>query len=147
MLDGLQYWDENSNTYLCLAANQEQFIQTACRELFHIIDSRVLTFCKAYDDWNKLNPKGFSYGSSAASYQWLDGPERAFPDAASMTYPKEDRARIMAYSMMRGNESVFESDTMQKKLRQLCLGIREAFGLKKSTDTFLWEQYLKEPIA
>ena len=119
----------------------------------HIIDSRVLTVCKAYDDWSTLNPSGFQYGYSHISNLSLDdrgwtvGTNRAFIDLYSMTYPKEDRARIMAYSMMRGNESVFESDTMQKKLRQLCLGIREAFGLKKSTDTFLWEQYLKEPIA
>ena len=48
--------------------------------------------------------------------------------------------------MAEGNAHCFESETMQKKLLQLCRGIREAFGLKKSTEIFLWEQYLHEPI-
>ena len=63
-----------------------------------------------------------------------------------MSFPKEDRARIMEYAMMPDNAACFESEIMQKKLRQLCLGIREAFGLKKSTEVFIWEQYLNEPL-
>ena len=64
-----------------------------------------------------------------------------------MSFPKEDRARIMEYAMMAGNESCFETDAMQQKLRQLCIGIREAFGLEESAETFRWEQYLNEPLA
>jgi hypothetical protein len=52
----------------------------------------------------------------------------------------------MEYAMRAGNESFFESEIMQKKLRQLCLGIRKAFGLEKSNESFFWEQYLKEPL-
>ena len=63
-----------------------------------------------------------------------------------MSYPKEDRARMMEYAMTPGNESCFETETMQKKLRQLCIGIREAMELEDAADAFLWEQYLKEPI-
>lgn len=149
---GLQYWDDNKNAYLSLAAAQDQLLQNACHELFHIIDSRVMTVSKAYDDWNTLNPKGFSYdydyiaNLSREDYQWTEGEDRAFIDIYSMSYPKEDRARIMEYAMMLGNEDCFESETMQRKLRQLCLGIRDAFGLKKSTEAFLWEQYLNEPL-
>lgn len=149
---GLQYWDQNRNAYLCLSVKQDRFVQNACHEMSHIIDSRVLTFCKAYDDWNKLNPAGFTYDLSYVKSlpreesQWIEGDRRAFIDSYSMSYPKEDRARIMEYAMMDQNESLFESETMQKKLRQLSLGIREAFGLKKSTETFRWEQYLKEPL-
>ena len=64
-----------------------------------------------------------------------------------MSFPKEDRARILEYAMTEGNEHYFQSKTMQSKLRQLCIGIREGFGLKKSPDTFLWEQYLQESLA
>ena len=102
--------------------------------------------------WNTLNPKVFSYdydyiaNLSREDYQWTEGEDRAFIDIYSMSYPKEDRARIMEYAMMLGNEDCFESETMQRKLRQLCLGIRDAFGLKKSTEAFLWEQYLEEPL-
>lgn len=149
---GLQYWDSNTNAYLSLSASRNLLIQNACHEMFHIIDSRVLTLCKAYDDWDELNPKGFEYDHdyianlSREEPQWLDGPERAFIDRYSMSYPREDRARIMEYAMTDGNEHCFESETMQKKLRQLCIGIREAFGLKHYTQPLLWEQYLKEPI-
>jgi len=149
---GLQYWDQNRNTYLCLSVKLGRLSQNACHEMSHIIDSRVLTLCKAYDDWNKLNPAGFqySYGYTANqgqdAIQWTQGATRAFIDTYSMTYPKEDRARIMEYAMMDGNEAYFESEAMQKKLRQLCLGIREAFDLKKSVEVFRWEQYLNKPL-
>ena len=149
---GLQYWDDNTNAYLCLSVGQEQLIQNACHEMFHIIESRVMTTSKLYDDWNSLNPKGFHYDNNyvanldRSDSQWLEGKDRAFIDTYSMSYPKEDRARIMEYAMMPGNESYFESETMQKKLRQLCLGIRKAFKLEKSAESFLWEQYLKEPL-
>lgn len=149
---GLQYWDHNTNAYLCLAVQPEQLSRNACHEMSHIIDSRVLTVCKAYDDWDKLNPEGFQYNYGDPSAQstddrrWTVGADRAFLDLYSMTYPKEDRARIMEYAVMDGYEAAFESETMQKKLRTLCLGIRQAFDLKTSTEVFRWEQYLKEPL-
>ena len=64
-----------------------------------------------------------------------------------MTYPKEDRAEIFAYAMEVGNEDYFVSDVMQSKLKQICKGIREAFGWKKDERIFLWEQYLNVPLA
>ena len=149
---GLQYWDDHANAYLSLSVSQNLLVQNACHEMFHIIDSRVLTMCKAYDDWDELNPKGFEYDHdyisnlSREDYQWLEGPDRAFIDHYSMSYPREDRARIMEYAMMSGNEDYFASETMQKKLRQLCIGIRQAFDLKHYPEPLVWEQYLKAPI-
>ena len=64
-----------------------------------------------------------------------------------MSFPKEDRARVMEYAMMEGNEHYFRSEIMQEKLLVLCKAIREAFGWKKSEEVFRWEQYLNEPIA
>ena len=118
---GLQYWDDNANTYLCLSVQPEQLACNACHEMSHIIDSRVLTFCKAYDDWEKLNPKGFqyNYGSvsdlSVADRRWTVSSDRAFLDLYSMTYPKEDRARIMEYAMADGYEASFRSETNLRK--------------------------------
>ena len=63
-----------------------------------------------------------------------------------MSFPKEDRARIMEYACMDGNESYFTSKTMQKKLRTLCHGIREAYGLADHPEALLWEQYLESPL-
>ena len=60
-----------------------------------------------------------------------------------MSFPKEDRARIMEYAMLPDMAHLFRAPIMQKKLAALCAGIREAYGLKKSEETFLWEQYLE----
>ena len=63
-----------------------------------------------------------------------------------MTYPKEDRARIMEYAMLSGQESYFQSAPMQAKLRTLCAGIRNAFVLETEPVIYRWEQYLHEPL-
>ena len=150
---GLQYWDHNRNSYLCLQVQPEGLSRNACHEMSHIIDSRVLTVCRAYDDWNKLNPAGFHYrGNQYASLpdgeqHLIAGDTRAFIDTYSMSYPKEDRARIMEFAMADDGQHYFESEIMQKKLHQICLGIREAFGLKNSSESFRWEQYLKAPLS
>jgi len=149
---GLQYWDDNRNVYLCLSMSHGGLFRNACHEMSHIIDSRVLTYCKAYDGWNSLNPAGFQYtydytGLSSGSNLWTAGADRAFIDRYSTTFPKEDRARIMEYAVEAGNGDYFSSETMQKKLRTICLGIREAFGLKGTSEVLIWEQYLAQPIT
>ena len=61
-------------------------------------------------------------------------------DLYSMSYPKEDRARIMEYAMMEDTGSYFTSKIMSRKLDTLCKGIRKAFNL--GDGDYLWEQYL-----
>ena len=78
---------------------------------------------------------------------YLQPGKEAFIDSYSMSFPGEDRARIMEYAMTPGNEERFQSPTMQAKLKKLSQGIREAFGLRKSPEEFLWEQYLQESLA
>lgn len=149
---GIQFWDENEDAYIILALG-DRMEQSFYHEVFHIMESRVLSRSSAYDNWNSLNPEGFDYdydyirNLSRQDTQWTEGTDRAFIDLYSMSFPKEDRARIMEYAMMSGNEACFSSETMQNKLRQLCIGIRDAFRLEKSTEIFRWEQYLAEPIA
>jgi hypothetical protein len=60
-----------------------------------------------------------------------------------MSFPMEDRARVMEYAMMEGNEVYFISKTMQTKLKLLCLGIRTAFKMDKYEEPLVWEQYIK----
>lgn len=148
---GLQFWqEENGNPYVILQA-ADAMASNLHHELFHIIESRIFSLSKALDDWNKLNPKDFEYDNSYLYYTGRDesplisGETRAFIDYYSMTFPKEDRARIMEYAMMENQENCFSSDTMQQKLRALCLGIRQAYGLDVAD--LPWEQYLKDPIA
>jgi hypothetical protein len=62
-----------------------------------------------------------------------------------MTFAKEDRATVLEYAMLPGNESCFESETMQKKLNSLCWSIRRAFRWTDAETVFPWEQYLHQP--
>ena len=141
---GAHFWS-NGSSYLVLMMN-DKLEQSFYHELFHAMDSYILTETKSYDDWRKLNPSGFSYDYSYITNEYRDPKDylmpqnRAFIDLYSMSYPKEDRARIMEYAMMEGNEAYFTSKTMAKKLQTLCNGIRKAFKLDDGD--YLWEQYL-----
>ena len=149
--DGIQFLD-NYNAYIARAAasNTEYALY---HEMCHLIDTMVISESGAYDRWDQLNPKGFEYDYDYISNQYRDGSaylgesNRSFIDTYSMSFPKEDRARIMEYAMTEGNAFYFQSTTMQSKLKLLCEGIREAFGLRKSPETFLWEQYLNISLA
>lgn len=142
--EGSHFWS-NGSSYLVLMMN-DKLEQSFYHELFHAMDSYILTETKSYDDWRKLNPAGFSYDYSYITNEYRDPKDylkpqnRAFIDLYSMSYPKEDRARIMEYAMMEGNQAYFTSKTMAKKLQTLCNGIRKAFKLEDGD--YLWEQYL-----
>lgn len=147
---GAQYWIDES-AYIVLAMGT-QLDQSFYHELCHLIDNRVISTSKIYDDWQSLNPWEFEYdydylnNQSREDYQYLEEENRAFIDVYSMSYPKEDRARIFEYAMMPDNASYFTSEIMQRKLLTICMGIREAFTLD-SQMTYPWEQYLTESIA
>lgn len=149
--DGIQFMD-GYRACIALAATMDTEY-ALFHEMCHLIDTMVLGESSAYDRWDELNPKGFEYDFDYIANQSRDGSaylqdiNRSFIDTYSMSFPKEDRARIMEYAMTEGNESYFQSTIMQSKLKLLCEGIREAFGLKKSPETFLWEQYLTISLA
>lgn len=146
-----QYW-VNGDAWMALSVGN-QVEQLFCHELAHVLDTFVYSKNVAYDEWVKLNPKDFQYDLSYFGYEehgdspYLTGEEQAFVDAYSMTYPKEDRARIFDCAVAEGNAHLFESEIMQNKLRQLCIGIRNAYDWKKDERAFLWEQYLETPLA
>jgi hypothetical protein len=117
-------------------------------ELFHVMDTHLLGNTGALDRWDELNPAGFDYDYSYSANKernsgvYLQHSSRAFVDTYSMSYPKEDKARIMEYAMLPGNRELFQIPTLQRKLKTLCAGIRDAYNL--NTDTvYLWEQYLE----
>lgn len=149
--DGAQYW-LNGKSCIVLAigdTTQQEFYRT----LSLALDTYILNNSLAYDDWNQWNPSGFEYDENYKDYsskedsEFLTGEDRAFVNAMSMTFPREDRAAIFACALMDGNEAVFQSETLQAKLRQICKGIREAFEWKRDERVFPWEQYLNESLA
>lgn len=117
-------------------------------ELFHVMDTHLLGNTGELDRWDELNPAGFAYDYSYSANRernsgvYLQHNSRAFVDTYSMSYPKEDKARIMEYAMLPGNAGLFQIPTLQQKLKTLCSGIRDAYDLPKE-ETYLWEQYLE----
>ena len=145
---GVQFF-EGSDAHVAITVGK--YAQQALyHELFHVMETHILNNSIAFDQWDALNPSGFTYDYGYAANQsrdsgvYLQWEHRAFVDTYSMSFPKEDRARIMEYAMLPGNQELFEAPALQAKLQALCSGIREAYGLKKSEETFLWEQYLTD---
>ena len=150
-VDGVQYWIEGD---ACIALKMcDTMEQDMYHEVSHVLDNFIIANCYAYDDWEKLNPEGAVYDYNYSDYRdrtdwtWLEGEQRAFIDSYSMSYPKEDRARILEYAMTAGNEELFRSEYLQGKLLKICKGIRESFGYERYEGTFLWEQYLETSLA
>lgn len=150
-VSGLQYV-LGQETYIALAAGPEME-KAFFHELYHVMETQIFNRSIALDQWEALNPKDFSYdldyqkNISRDGSDYLRDETRAFIDTYAMSYPKEDRARIMEYACTPGNEGFFRSEPMQAKLRTLCEGIREAYNLEGSTECFLWEQYLYVPLT
>lgn len=148
---GLQYWIRES-AYIALEVGpdvERNFYHELCRAM----DTYVYANTAQYDLWPTKNPEGFQYDGSYDVYEthegspYLEGENRAFIDAYSMTYAHEDRATVMEYAMLDGCEEYFASETMQHKLTVLCRAIRRAFGWRYYEGTFPWEQYLAESQA
>ena len=150
-LDSVQYW-QGGDPYIVIATGAD-IGQEFWKMLGYVVDSRVLGNSLALDDWDSLNPSEFAYSYDYANtgtedmQKYLEGELRAFIDEISMCFPTEDRARVFAMAVSDDAAGCFASETMQKKLRQLCIAIRDAYGLTKSENSFLWEQYLAESIA
>lgn len=143
---GIQFFQDGA-AYVVISAGKYAR-QTLYHEFYHAMESHILTESTALDQWNSLNPAGFTYGADNPDNDvYLHGQTRAFVDHYSTTYAKEDRARLLEYAMLPGTEALFSSEYMQRKLNTLCTAIRDTYGLKKSPDILPWEQYLVTPIA
>ena len=145
-LSSLLHLDANADPYIfvTLADNWQTDFQ---HQLFHAIETHVLTTSSAFDGWSSLNPKGFRYtlqydGEVTDAIQpHLESG--AFLSLYATSFPKEDRALTMLAALEPGNEDLFRPKVMQAKLKLLSTGLRKTFGYKKSPEVFLWEQYLK----
>ena len=144
------FWD-GYHPYIALAYGPDS-PRALNHALCHLMDTLVLNESSLYDTWNELNPTGFSYDCDYAanlqrnSTAYLMDSNRYFTDMYAMSFPIEDRARILEYAMEPGSGILFQSDPMQSKLLRLCQGIRETFDLE-GREAFLWEQHLRKPLA
>jgi len=144
--DSVQFY--SGNTPVVAVALGENFEQSLYHGVYLAIETRILSKSSALYEWFRINPKGFMYDDSYITNQsrtdttYLEGGNKYFIDLFSMSFAKEDRATIFEYACMPGNEDCFKTWAMQQKLKKICNGIREAYGLKKVETKFLWEQYI-----
>ena len=145
-LSCLLHLDAAANPYIFVTLD-DNWKTDLKHQLFHVIETHVLTTSSAFDSWTSLNPKSFRYtlnynGEITEAVQpHLESG--AFINLYATSFPKEDRAMTMLAAMEPENESFFQSKVMQSKLKLLSSGIRKVFGYRKSPEVFLWEQYLK----
>lgn len=143
---GTHYWNDG-DAFIVLSTGtdiQNEFIKA----LGYIVDSHVLGNSPNYDYWHETNPEGFVYGdASTYSQTYLEGEQMAFLDEESMESVVTDRSHIFWQAMQPDNAALFQSETMQNKLRSLCLAIRDAWRLERKKEVYHWEQYLQESIA
>ena len=147
---GLQYWIDG-NCYIMLAVG-DRLEQTFYHETCHVLDTFIFNHSLAYDEWDSLNPEGTEYLYAYTYGYNVELPEQEeedppFLDNYSMCYPNEDRAQIFAYSMLETGKNAFGTPILQAKLRQICLGIRDAFGWEEEPAVLPWETYLQDPLA
>lgn len=143
---GIQFF-EGTEAYVVITTGKHAE-QALYHELYHVMETHLLTESTALDRWDTLNPAGFAYGSPQPDTDiYLQGETRAFVDRYSMNYLKEDRARVLENAMLPGKQEVFQSEYMQRKLTAMCTGLREAYGLKKHPEVLPWEQYLINPLT
>lgn len=146
-----QYWAGGAYHLILTETDLENSLMWG---IGNAVDTRVLGNSFDYDKWDELNPWWFEY-----TYDYkknlqrnnpencLEGSNRYFTDQVAMSFPTEDRARLFANALMEGNEEMFSAGPIQKKLRCICIAIREAYDYQKHTEIFTWEQYLEKPIA
>lgn len=143
---------EDGNAYVVLAAS-ETVLENFLHGVAYIIDSHVLGNSRDYDTWKELNPWKFDYDYNYHEYEnrgeseYLTYEDRYFVDSYAMTFPHEDRCRTFVYAMTEGTEAFFHPSQMQDKLKRLCQGIREAYGLEGNGKEYRWEQYLYSSLA
>ena len=148
--DWVQFW-QDGDCYL-LISSYADIPKALLEAMGYTIDSRVLGNSRKYDNWSELNPDGFLYTAEAEGQTqdvagYIDGENRAFVNMEAVVSPTEDRRQIFIAAMVDGNEAVFSSQTMQAKLRRMCEGIREAYGMTNKKEVFRWERYLHEPLV
>ncbi len=144
--DCVQFW--NGKTPAVAVTLGEDFERNFFHGVYLYMETRLLSKSAALYEWFRINPSDFDYDNNYTTNlertdtTYIEGENRYFIDLFSMSYAKEDRATIFEYACMPGNEEYFQAPVIQEKLRRICNGIREAYGLKQVQWDFLWEQYL-----
>ena len=127
---------------------------TVCHEIWHATENEILSrdyTAFNWDDWNALNPAGFTYWNDSGDYDRYDarwtmfdnGEGVYFVDSYAKLAAQEDRARIMEYFMVHEDEAglLIQSDAIRQKQTWMCRAVRECFDTA-GWGTPRWEKLL-----
>ena len=127
---------------------------TVCHEIWHATENEILSrdyTAFNWDDWNALNPAGFTYWNDSGDYdrynaRWTmfdNGEGVYFVDSYAKLAAQEDRAQIMEYFMVHEDEAglLIQSDAIRQKLTWMCRAVRECFDTA-GWGTPRWEKLL-----
>ena len=127
--------------------------KTLHHEFSHIIDSRLKWDSMIREDalyseeaWLTFQPEGFHYAMSYTDIptELLHFMEsRYFITEYALTYPTEDRARLMESAMCNYTWDFEPGSGTRKKLQYYADCIRDCFDTEGWPETTLWEQVLK----
>lgn len=126
--------DISGSTFLCLVREIRQ-------------GDRTLDSCQLWsgqDSWLMVAANASAADSVIAALCPMVESRIRTQSAALDDPDMTGRASLLLDAITPGNRELFTDARLQKQLRRLCLGIRQAYTL--SGDSFPWEQYLWDPV-
>lgn len=145
---------QNMGSYYLVALDGYTLLkQTVFHEISHVIDARLKWDAMIREDalyseeaWMALQPDGFRYAMTytEVSEELLRFMESGyFITEYSLTYPTEDRAKLMEAAMNQFTWDFKPGSGTRKKLQYYADCIRDCFDTDGWPETTLWEQVLK----
>lgn len=141
----MQFW--NKDIPFVVVTLDENFEYELLRSFYLYMETRLLSKSQILYEWYRQNPAEFFYDEDYVDNYFrtdislTEGENPYFIDKFSMSFAREDRATVFATACMADGGDRFKTPVLQEKLSRICKAIREAYGLKKVTTEFIWEQY------
>ncbi len=145
---------QNMGSYYLVALDGYTLLtQTVFHEISHVIDARLKWDSMIREDalyseetWLALQPEGFHYAMSytdipAELLHFMES--RYFITDYALTYPTEDRARLMESAMCNFTWDFEPGSGTRKKLQYYADCIRDCFDTEGWPEVTLWEQVLE----
>jgi hypothetical protein len=145
---------QNLGSYYLIALEGYTLLnRTVFHEISHVIDARLKWDSMIREDalyseetWLALQPEGFHYAESytdipAELLHFMES--RYFITDYALTYPTEDRARLMESAMCNFTWDFEPGSGTRGKLQYYADCIRDCFDTEGWPETTLWEQVLE----
>lgn len=151
---GVTSYEFGDDYIVALDVNEGFLNRNYYHEIWHVLEQYIIYYGGSFDDWNTLNPTGFSYGNdNSSTYTILnytgvngkiiynDGPEKTcFVSKYGKSSNKEDKAEIFADLMFRSYQKDYMKSgyCINEKAKKLALILRNYFYSSAPS----WERWI-----